>query len=69
MRDQAYGTLTETVYITNVSRGVELFLSETVLVNKNRIFNDDSYEYEDIGIPFSTALGWEIYELELNLKK
>jgi hypothetical protein len=66
---QAYGTLTETAYITNVSKGVEFFLSATVLVNKNGIFNDDNYEYETIGIPFFAALGRAIYELQLNRKK
>jgi hypothetical protein len=66
---EAYGTLTETAYITNASKEVEFFLSATVLVNKNRIFNDNNYEYESIGIPFFAALGREIYELELNRKK
>lgn len=66
---QAYGTLTETAYITNISKEVEFFLSATVLVNKNGIFNDNNYEYESIGIPFFAALGREIYELELNRKK
>ena len=66
---QAYGTLTETAYITNASKEVEFLLSATVLVNKNGIFNDNNYEYESIGIPFFAALGREIYELELNRKK
>ncbi len=66
---QAYGTLTETAYITNASKGVEFFLSATILVNKNGIFNDNDYEYESIGIPFFAALGREIYELELNREK
>jgi len=66
---EAYGTLTETAYITNASKEVEFFLSATILVNKNGVFNDDNYEYESIGIPFFAALGREIYELELNRKK
>jgi len=66
---EAYGTLTETAYITNASKEVEFLLSATVLVNKNGIFNDNNYEYESIGIPFFAALGREIYELELNRKK
>jgi hypothetical protein len=66
---EAYGTLTETAYITNASKGVEFFLSATILVNKNGIFNDNNYEYESIGIPFFAALGREIYELELIRKK
>lgn len=65
----AYGTLTETAYIKDVSRDVEFLLSATLLVNKNGIFNDNNYEYETIGIPFLAALGREIYQLELNRKK
>lgn len=65
----AYGTLTETAYIKDESRGVEFILSATLLVNKNGIFNDNNYEYDTIGIPFLAALGREIYELELNRKK
>ena len=66
---QAYGTLTETAYITNVAKDVEFFLSATVLVNKNGIFNDDNYEYETIAIPFFAALSRQIYELEIERKK
>ena len=66
---EAYGTLTETAYITNASKEVEFFLSATVLVNKNGVFNDNNYEYESVGIPFFAALGREIYEHELNRKK
>jgi len=66
---QAYGTLTETAYITNASKEVEFFLSATVLVNKNGVYNDNNYEYDGVGIPFFAALGREIYELELNRKK
>lgn len=65
----AYGTLTETAYITDELRGVEFLLSATLLVNKNGIFNDNNYEYETLGIPFMAALGREIYERELIRKK
>lgn len=64
----AYGTLTETAYIKDESRNVEFFLSATLLVNKNGIFNDNSYQYETLGIPFLAALGREIYELEIKRK-
>jgi beta-lactamase class A len=65
----AYGTLTETAYITDESRDVEFLLSATLLVNKNGIFNDNNYEYDAIGIPFLAALGREIYERELSRKQ
>lgn len=57
----AYGTLTDTAYIVDESNGVEFFLTATILVNQNGIFNDDVYEYESIGIPFLAQLGREMY--------
>lgn len=57
----AYGTLTETAYIVDEKTGIEFLLTATILVNKNEIFNDDAYEYEEIGIPFMAQLGREIY--------
>lgn len=57
----AYGTLTETAYVEDKEKGVSFLLSATILVNKNRIFNDDTYEYETIGIPFLAQLGRELY--------
>ena len=64
----AYGTLTETAYIKDEKNNVDFLLSATILVNKNRIFNDDTYEYESVGIPFLAELGRQIYEKELKRK-
>jgi len=60
----AFGTLTETAYITDEQAGIEFFLSATILVNENQIFNDDQYEFESRGVPFLAQLGREIYDLE-----
>lgn len=57
----AYGTLTDTAYIVDAENKVEFLLSATILVNANGIFNDDTYEYDSIGIPFLAQLGREIY--------
>ncbi len=65
----AYGTLTDCAYITDTSKGVEFMLTATVLVNKDGIFNDDRYEYDEVGIPFLAELGREIYDFELTRKK
>ena len=65
----AYGTLTETAYIKDVENNVQFLLSATLLVNSNGIFNDNDYEYDEIGIPFMAELGREIYQLELKRKK
>lgn len=60
----AYGYLTDCAYITNPSAGIEFFLSVTLLVNQNETFNDGQYEYDEIGFPFLSALGKEVYHYE-----
>ena len=65
----AYGTLTDCAYIRDIENNIEFMLTATLLVNKNGIFNDNDYEYEDIGIPFLAALGKELYTIEKNRKK
>lgn len=59
----AYGTLTDIAFIEDKKYGLCFFLSATVLVNQNEIFNDDLYEYDHIGIPFLAALGRQILDL------
>ncbi len=65
----AYGTLTDCAYIRDTKNNIDFMLTATILVNKNKIFNDDTYEYNKIGLPFLAALGREIYNYELNRKK
>ena len=65
----AYGTLTDCAYITDTQNEVEFMLTATILVNKNGIFNDDTYEYDDIGIPFLAELGRQLYDYEMIRKK
>ncbi len=65
----AYGTLTDCAYIVDEKNNVEFMVTATILVNKNGIFNDDTYEFEEVGIPFLAELGREIYKQELNRKK
>ena len=64
----AYGTLTDCAYITDSQNGVEFLLTATILVNNDQIFNDDNYEYDEIGIPFLAELGRELYAYELKRK-
>ncbi|USD25585.1 serine hydrolase [Flagellimonas marinaquae] len=65
----AYGTLTDCAYIKDAENDVDFILTATILVNSNGIFNDNTYEYDEIGIPFLAQLGREIYEIELERKK
>ena len=53
----AYGTLTDCAYIVDTKNEIEFMVVATLLVNSNGIFNDDTYEYETIGIPFLAELG------------
>lgn len=64
----AYGTLTDASYIRDSRNGVEFFLTASLLVNENQIFNDDKYEYDEEGIPFMAALGRAIYAYEASLR-
>ena len=65
----AYGTITDCAYISDSKNNVEFMLTATLLANENGIFNDNSYEYEDIGLPFLAQLGREIYNLEIAQKQ
>lgn len=53
----AHGTLTDVAFIHDKQNDIRFFLTATVLVNKNQIFNDDTYEYDEEGIPFLAELG------------
>ncbi|MEO0471973.1 MAG: serine hydrolase, partial [Bacteroidota bacterium] len=60
----AYGFLTDNAYIVDLENGIEFFLSATIFVNENQIFNDGEYEYDEIAFPFMGELGRAVYELE-----
>ena len=64
----AYGTLTDCAYIKDTKKKIDFLLTATILANKDGIFNDDAYEYDEIGIPFLAQLGREIYQQELKRK-
>jgi len=63
----AYGTMTDCAYIVDNENKVEFIVSATLLVNKNKIFNDDTYEYDTVGLPFLAELGRQLYTK--NIKK
>jgi hypothetical protein len=64
----AYGYLIDCAYIENKSRDVGFFLTAVISVNRDRIYNDGKYEYEQTGLPFLARLGRAIYEYELKAK-
>ena len=61
----AYGFLTDSAYIVDFKNNIEFILSATIYTNENQTFNDDTYEYDEIGLPFLRNLGQAIYEVEL----
>lgn len=61
----AYGFLTDAAYVADLKNGVEFILAATIYTNENGTFNDDTYEYEERGLPFLRDLGQSIYGLEL----
>ena len=65
----AYGYIIECAYIVDFENNVEFFLSAVIHVNENGIYNDDQYEYDQIGVPFMAEIGRKIYEHELKRKK
>jgi hypothetical protein len=66
---QAYGYLTDNAYIVDLDNGIEFLLTAVISVNENQIFNDDNYEYDEIGMPFLANLGRVIYDYELNRER
>jgi len=65
----AYGFLTDVAYIIDKEKKVEFMLSTVIHVNKNKIYNDGIYEYQDVGLPFLSNLGKVIYDYEQTRKK
>ncbi len=61
----AYGFLTDCAYIVDFENGVEFLLAASIFTNANETFNDDTYEYDEIALPFLRDLGNAIYEVEL----
>ena len=65
----AYGTLTDCAYIHDQRNDIEFLLTATILVNSDQVFNDDHYEYDEVGIPFLAELGRQIHAYEMTRKK
>lgn len=65
----AYGFLTDVIYFTDQEKKIEFFLSTTILCNGDGIFNDDKYDYNQLGYPFLKQLGQLVYAHELQRKK
>lgn len=65
----AYGFLIDAAYIADFTNNVEFMLSAVIHCNSDGIFNDDKYDYDDVGFPFMKHLGQVIYDHELKRKR
>lgn len=65
----AYGFLTDAAYVVDFENGIEFILAATIYTNANQTFNDDTYEYDEIGFPFMRHLGQAIYQVEMRRER
>lgn len=61
----AYGFLLDITYVVDFEKKVEFFLSSVIYCNSDGIFNDDKYDYDEVGFPFMKHLGQVIYDYEV----
>jgi hypothetical protein len=62
----AYGFLLDNAYIVDFEKNIEFMLSVVIHCNNDQIYNDDKYDYDEIGFPFMKHLGQLLYDFELN---
>jgi hypothetical protein len=60
----AYGFVTDAAYIIDVKNGIEFILSAAIHCNSDGIYNDDTYDYDSVGLPFMKNLGRVVYDYE-----
>ena len=65
----AYGFLTDVAYVVDFEKKIEFMLSATIYCNSDGVLNDDTYDYETVGLPFLEQLGRVVYEYELGRKR
>ena len=58
---QAYGTSIDNALIKNYQDNIEFILTATIYTNKNKVINDNLYEYDAIAVPFLAKLSRAIY--------
>ncbi|MEN3159288.1 serine hydrolase [Alkalimonas sp. NCh-2] len=58
----AYGFLTDVGYFIDLERQLEFFVTATIYVNANETLNDDTYEYQQLGLPFHRELGEYLHQ-------
>jgi len=64
----AYGFMIDAAYIIDYKNNIEFMVSAIIYCNSDGIFNDDTYDYEKVGLPFLKNLGRVLYDYELKRK-
>jgi hypothetical protein len=65
----AYGFLIDAAYIVDYKNKIEFQLSAVIHCNSDGVFNDDKYDYDEVGLPFMKNLGRVMYEYELKRQR
>ncbi len=65
----SYGFLTDVAYFADFKNKVEFMLSANIYVNRDRVLNDNKYEYEEEGYPFFKEVGDIFYSYELQRQR
>jgi hypothetical protein len=65
----AYGFLIDASCFVDYKNKIEFQLSAVIYCNSDGIFNDDKYDYDEVGLPFMKHLGRVIYEYELKRQR
>ena len=66
---ESYGYLIDNAYIVDFEKRIEFLLTAVIQVNQDQIYNDDKYEYDEIGFPFLANLGRMIYDYEIKRER
>ncbi|HEX5168316.1 MAG TPA: serine hydrolase [Cyclobacteriaceae bacterium] len=61
----AYGYMIDNAYVVDFDHNVEFMLSAVINCNTDGIYNDEKYDYENIGYPFMKNIGQAVYHYEL----
>ena len=65
----AYGHIIDSAYVIDLNHNIEFIVSAVIYANQNDILNDDTYETEQVCLPFLNELGQFIYHYELKRRK
>jgi hypothetical protein len=53
----------------DLDKNIEFMVSATIYCNSDGILNDNTYDYDTLGLPFMKNLGSVLYDFELTRKR